>query len=271
MTTVEKPTRPAGSAAPAESIRHPLDRLRRAIRTYVGIESLALLVLFLSACFWLGLAFDYGLFKAFGVDWVQELPIWFRQAVRIVVVALLFYFLARGFVTLVRRFRNNALALVLEQRFPEQLGDRLITAVELADPAGAERFGYSRPMLEQTLREAAERVDRLPLKQVFDWRRLGYRVAFALLASVGVFVAVAGGYCEINKMGLREYLLRFQNIAAIWYERNILLWNTIWPRQAHLEIVGFPETGELRIGRDAPPPTLRMRHDALAGRRSPGV
>ena len=158
-----------------------------------------------------------------------------------------------------RRFRNNALALVLEQRFPEQLGDRLITAVELADPAGAERYGYSRPMLEQTLREAAERVDQLPLNQVFDWRRLWYRLATALLASVGVFIAVAAGYCAINKMGLGEYLVRFQNIAAIWYERNVLLWNTIWPRQAPLQIVDFPETGELRIGRDAPPPSLRVQ------------
>ena len=259
MTTVDQPTRSASAEAPAVGIKHPLDRLRRVIRTYVGIESLAILAIFLSACFWLGLLFDYGVFKAFGVDWVQELPDWFRQATRILVVAVLFYLVARSFVTLVRRFRNNALALVLEQRFPEQLGDRLITAVELADPAGAERYGYSRPMLEQTLREAAERVDQLPLNQVFDWRRLWRRVAMALLASVGVFVAVAAGYCAINKMGVEEYLLRFGNITAIWYERNILLWSTIWPRQAHLELVGFPETGELRIGRDAPPPTLRVR------------
>jgi hypothetical protein len=84
-------------------------------------------------------------------------------------------------------------------------------------------------------------------------------VAAALAASVGVFFLVAVGYCAIYKLALGEYLLRFQNIAAIWYERNVLLWNTIWPRQAHLEIVDFPETGELRIGRDAPPPTLRVR------------
>jgi len=62
-----------------------------------------------------------------------------------------------------------------------------------------------------------------------------------------------------QQTGAHEYLLRFQNIAAIWYERNVLLWNTIWPRQAHLEVIGFPDTGELRIGRDAPPPTLRVR------------
>ena len=259
MTTVDQPAQSADAQKQAESIKHPLDRLRRSIRTYVGIESLSILVLFLSGCFWIGLLFDYGVFKAFAVDWVQELPEWLRQAARIIVIAVLFYLVARSIVSLVRRFQNNALALVLEQRFPEQLGDRLITAVELADPAGAERYGYSRPMLEQTLREAAERVDKLPLNKVFDWRRLWYRVGTALLASVGIFVAVAAGYCTLHKMGLEEYLLRFQNIAAIWYERNILLWNTIWPRQAHLEIVGFPETGELRIGRDAPPPTLRVR------------
>jgi hypothetical protein len=257
MATIEKPT--PSSETPGQRIRHPLERLRRGIRTYVGIESLALLVLFLSACFWLGLAFDYGVFKAFGVDWVQELPIWLRQTARILVMAVLLYFLARSLVALASRFRDSALALVLEQRFPQQLGDRLITAVELADPASAERYGYSRPLLEQTLREAAERVDQLPLNQVFDWRRLWRRVGGAILASVGVFVLVAAGYCAISKLAVGEYLLRFQNIAAIWYERNVLLWNTIWPRQAHLEIVDFPETGELRIGRDAPPPSLRVR------------
>jgi hypothetical protein len=259
MAIVDTPPPASDAGTPGPNIRHPLDRLRRGIRTYIGIESAARIVLFLSACFWIGLAFDYGVFKAFAIDWVQELPDWLRQTGRIIVLALLLYLLARTLVALVRRFHDRALALVLEQRFPEQLGDRLITAVELADPAGAERFGYSRPMLEETINEAARRVDQLPLQQVFDWRRLWKLVAGAVLASAGVFVAVALAYCAYARMGAAEYMLRFQNVAAIWYERNVLLWNTIWPRLAHLEIVGFPETGELRIGRDAPPPTLRVR------------
>ena len=123
MTTVDQPVRSADAQGPDERIKHPLDRLRRAIRTYVGIESFSILVLFLSGCFWIGLLFDYGVFKAFGVDWVQELPDWLRQATRIIVIAVLFYLVARSLVSLVRRFQNNALALVLEQRFPEQLGD----------------------------------------------------------------------------------------------------------------------------------------------------
>src|SRR5262249_59173647 len=98
MATIEKPA--PSAEAPNERIRHPLDRLRRGIRTYVGIESLALLVLFLSGCFWLGMSFDYGIFKAFGLDWVQELPIWLRQATRIIVVALLLYLLARSLAAL---------------------------------------------------------------------------------------------------------------------------------------------------------------------------
>ena len=34
--------------------------------------------------------------------------------------------------------------------------------------------------------------------------------------------------------------------------------DTIWPRRAHLELINFPGE-ELRVGRDAPPPTLRAR------------
>src|SRR5262245_57862350 len=40
-------------------------------------------------------------------------------------------------------FSDPALALVLERRFPDLLGDRLITAVELADVCSAAKLGYS--------------------------------------------------------------------------------------------------------------------------------
>lgn len=240
-------------------VRHPLERLGRTIRLYVAIETLAVLVIFLSVCFWIGLFFDYGFFKAFGVDWVQELPTWLRQFLRMAFALGLAFLVVRAVIRVARRFRSDALALVLERRFPDLLGDRLITAVELADSAAAERLGYSRLMVEQTIQEAVERVDRLPIDQAFDWRRLRRLIGRALLLTVGVFAVVAGCYIAWSRMPLGEYLVRFRNVAVIWYERNILLWNTIWPRQAHLELVGFPEGGELRIGRDSPPPALRYR------------
>src|SRR2546426_11176894 len=72
MATVLEPT----SAVPEESreqVAHPLDRLRGYIRLYVVAEGVAVLLLSLALVFWLGLLVDYGVFKAFGLDWVQEL------------------------------------------------------------------------------------------------------------------------------------------------------------------------------------------------------
>src|SRR6266851_6209183 len=69
-------THPAPDAVREESgaqIADPLDRLRGYIRWYVVAEGMAVLFLSLAMVFWLGLLADYGVFKAFSVDWVQEL------------------------------------------------------------------------------------------------------------------------------------------------------------------------------------------------------
>src|SRR5205085_8277859 len=92
---------------------------------------------------------------------------------------------------LFREFAPAPLALVLERRFPKDLGDRLITAVELADPRLARQYGHSQAMVDQTIRDAAERVDRLPVGQVFDWLRLRRLGVIALLLTPGVYLAVA--------------------------------------------------------------------------------
>src|SRR5262245_46724521 len=67
-------TLPASEAAREESrVTHPLQRLRGYIRLYVVAEGIAVLLLSLAMVFWLGLLVDYGVFKAFSLDWVQEI------------------------------------------------------------------------------------------------------------------------------------------------------------------------------------------------------
>ena len=44
-------------------VRHPLQLLRKYIRAYVILEGVALTILAAAVLFWLGLAFDFGLFK----------------------------------------------------------------------------------------------------------------------------------------------------------------------------------------------------------------
>ena len=78
MATITPPT-PARLAESQQKVRHPLQRLRNYIRLYVSLEGASALVLFLALWFWIGLALDYGFFKAFAIDWVQEeLPYKFR-------------------------------------------------------------------------------------------------------------------------------------------------------------------------------------------------
>jgi hypothetical protein len=241
-------------------VEHPLQRLRGYIRSYVGAEGLLILSLYLALWFWISLSIDYGFFKVFGVDWVQVLPLGFRGVVLFLLVsglvALVTY---KMLFRLFREFRNSALALVLERRYPAELGDRLITAVELADTRIAERYGYSQPMIDQTIRDAAERVNQVPVTQVFNWRRLRRYLLRVLVLTIGLYVLIGGTYCALARAGVDDFVVRFNNLAGIWFERNILLSNIIWPRRAHLELVNFPESGDLRVGRDAPPPSLRVR------------
>src|SRR5262245_20450140 len=193
-----------------ESLRrvaHPLERLRGRIRTYVVVEGLLVVGLYLALWFWIGLLLDYGVFRLFAVDWVQTLPwVGFRATILVVLTAgLLAVVAVKVFLRLFREFRDDALALVLERRYPEVLGDRLITAVELADPAKAKRYGYSRAMIEHTVQDAAQRLDRVPIAPVFDYRRLWRRGGIVAALSLGVFLLVAGAARVGSGIGLGEF------------------------------------------------------------------
>ena len=252
MATVSDPT--------ADRLYHPLDRLRGTIRRFVVLDGLLVVGLFLVGWFWAGLAADFGLFKLSGFDWVQDAP----RAVRGVALATML--VAAGVILLsriVRRmnreFSYPALALVLEKRFPKLLGDRLITAVELADVTKAAGYGYSADMIRETIAEAREAVGKVPVSEVFNWHRLRVK-AWLLAASAlgglavcyGLFAATSGTASPF------AFAWRFADTATLWGERNLLLRNVPWPRRSYLELVGFPGD-ELRIGRDAAAPTVRVK------------
>ena len=239
-----------------ERIQSPLHKLRGAIRRYIVLEAIVLFVTFLTLWFWLGMGFDYLAFKTTGIDFVQSLPRWLRLVVLAIIVLVLAGLLLWRLVRLFRDFRPEALALVLERRFPKLLGDRLITAVELAgDLDQAEQYGYSRAMILETVREVSGRVDQIAVHDVFNWRRLRWRwLVFAGLAIGFPLCAFAGDVIAYRAVQPVNFGYRLADVSQIWFERNILLKDTLWPRRAYLEIVDFPESGEMRIGRDAPSP-----------------
>src|SRR5262249_43981917 len=59
-------------------VRHPLQRLRGYIRTYVGVEGVITLLIFVALWFWIGLLLDYESFNLFHLDWAQETPVYVR-------------------------------------------------------------------------------------------------------------------------------------------------------------------------------------------------
>jgi hypothetical protein len=365
MATVTERPAPRVLATASSQVRDPLQRLRGYIRRYVITEALTVLLISLAVCFWVGLFLDYGSFRLFGIDWVQDLPRWFRAlllgtgllavvfvvelgktmraqmhvpvtaqplgeesilttilrsrwllasvAVPLVavyftlwvllslarddgtvgslVVGLLVCGLLGGFTALIvvkrllYEFRDQALALVLERRFPEILGDRLITAVELGNPKEAAKYGYSAVMVEVTIHEAAERVGKLPLGQVFDWKRLFRQGWIALVLTVAAYLIVGLAFCAFSYgrkasvedvsfldgmdeswgegRGLRGFA-ELNQVAGIWAERNILLDNERWLKRslilptryiihdANEQVVAdadYPETNEIKVGK----------------------
>jgi hypothetical protein len=257
--------KPRLSRAETETrVASPLQQLRGIIRMYVTLEGAAAAALYLAICFWLGLAFDYGIFKLTGLDWIQILHWGFRGVVLLLAVIGLIGLVAYKVVSrLMYEFRSSALALLLERRFPKLLGDRLITAVELADTKKAATYGYSPAMIEHTIQEAAELVSKAPVKDVFNWGRL-VRYGMATLGiTVGAYLFVAVLYCGAQAAfggadNFGSFAARFNQVTGIWFERNILLRDVPWPRRAMIAFVDFDQDDK-RIGQDAPAQTLTVQ------------
>jgi hypothetical protein len=282
--------RPIDRPALDRRVRHPLQALRGYIRTYVVLEGAAIALIYLALWFWIGVLLDYGTFKLFAFDWIQELnqnlPTSTATIVRgvllaILLVGLLAVVAAMVFLRFFREFRDAALALVLERRFPRELGDRLITAVELADPRLAATYGYSQAMVDATIQDAADRIEKLPVRDVFDWARLRRQWLVAAVLTLGIYLLVALGSCTLPRLFGAEaptpgqFVWRMRDVSAIWFERQVLLQNSYWPRQAYLEVIRFQETsehpGEMRVGRDEQRPDVLVRavQWVIADRQAP--
>ena len=254
-------TTPRTAPAPRdEQVYHPLDRVRGIIRRYVLVEGVLSVALFFLAWFTLALALDYGVFKAFTWDWVQD----GARGVRVAALAAALLVLGGILVfRIVRRltveFSYPALALVLERRFPQVLGDRLITAVELADVDDAAKYGYSKSMIRQTIDEARERVGRVDVNEAFNWRRLRVMGLLAVAWVAGLAVlglgshAIASGGVKPANAAWSSY-----HVASILVERDLLLMDTPWPRRALLELQGIDEKG-IRTPRDTGKASVRVK------------
>jgi hypothetical protein len=200
-----------------------LQQLRRAIRRYAVLQSLALAGLWCLSLYWL-----FGLIDYLPV-WLglPELPVGVRAAMRFVLIAgAVGWLLMLGLRRLVVPWSQSSLALLFERRFPD-LQSRVITVVE-----AAARFGKHRPeelpedrrqRLELIQREAAERIERTDIQALFHWRPVVWQWR---LLGAGLGLSLLVGLWQPSWVGL-------------WTQRLFALESTAWPRMTRLRWEGF--------------------------------
>jgi hypothetical protein len=205
------------------AIRQQLDDLRARIRSYVWLEGLAAMAVWLGAAFWGSMA----------LDWSLELPRPVRLTILAVAgaglaVVLFLFILRRAFV----RLSDGNMATLLERQFP-QLNDSLLTLVTHADHP-ADEDDINRQMLFQTCDLAERRLDSVRLGEVFNRMPIIRKVVIAVALGLAVVLLAAMA----------------PSVLDLWAQRNLLMADTLWPRKIRLEAVGFTD-GVAKVAKGA--------------------
>lgn len=120
------------------------------------------------------------------------------------------------------------LAMLVERRY-RQLGDRLISALQLADRQQAVAVGMSSAMIDRVMSEAETQAGELKFNALVDKRRLwkAWGIVLALAVVLGGVAAARG------------------DLAGLWYRRNILMENVDWPQETYLRVFAIGPDGRL--------------------------
>ena len=206
------------------SIRRKLAGLRARLRTRLAGEAAAWAMVALVGLVFVTLGFDYylrldrpqrGLIMGLcliGLVWV----LW-RELIRPMLVPM----------------GEEDLALLVEDRYDE-LGDRLISAVQFSQPGRDDEATASRAMIDVMARQANETAATLDFERIVErnnmWRAAGAAACAAMLL---------GGFTFWK-----------QDVMALWFQRNVTIWsNAEWPQENELIVVGGGDFTVVR-GRD---------------------
>lgn len=205
----------------SEAVQWPIERVRSALRLWSLADGLALVIMGIVGLFW----------GSFALDYLVEPGLRFRCLLLVLLVASLLFLIGRYFVSRLRApIADRSIALLMERTFPE-LGDRLVTAVELEKQSA----GYSPALLQSTVREAESALARLPIGKVLRRDRVCRKLGVALL-----LMATVGGAA-----------LATPALMSTWLERVIQLGNVRYPRRTLVRVLGFDGLGaKVARGRD---------------------
>lgn len=169
-----------------EQVDAILSKLRSAIRRYVLLRGLAVLLTTFVLVFWVTLSIDLLWFSSTNL----ELSPGIRLTILIAGLSLILIVLFQTVIwQLLVQLKRRALALLLEKHFPE-LDDRLITAVETADQIAkdqkqskaANQPELTQAMLQRTLQETSRITESLDIKEVFNPKPIRTATIFSAIA-----------------------------------------------------------------------------------------
>jgi hypothetical protein len=196
-----------------------LARLRVALRGRLLLEGLAWALLAMAGLIVVTFAFDYTL----RLDRPLRATI-----LALCAVGVLGVLLRRLILPQASALRANDLAMLVERRY-RQLGDRLISALQLADRREALAAGMSGAMIDRVISEAESQANEIKLNDIVDKRRLA-----KVWGAVLVLAVLLGGVAMARG-----------DLAGLWYRRNILLQNIDWPQETYLRVFAIGPDGEL--------------------------
>ncbi|QDU61121.1 hypothetical protein Pan216_19750 [Planctomycetes bacterium Pan216] len=203
------------------AIRYALRRVRFWLVTVATFDGIALAALGIVLVGWLSLVVDFGfepdlptrvVLLAFGLGAIVWLT--FR------------YVVAR----LLARPNDRQLAMLLERRLPE-LGDRLVTAIELLNGP----HPFSDPFVVEATMQANERLEGFSMRRILRISNV-WRHGLLLLAALAITLTLVS---------------TFPVTASTWFERVALLRPIRYPRATHLLFDHFEDgTAKVAKGRD---------------------
>jgi hypothetical protein len=163
------------------------------------------------------------------LDWLFRMDRSQRLVMLLLIVGVLGWTVFRRLVRpLSARLDDDALALAVEAT-NKQLGQSLISAMQLAQLDDPERCGMSPALVRHTVLSGMREAQQADFGSVLD-RRGFWRSAVLLVLALGGLGGLAYGITAAEPL-------------AIWFNRNVLLGNRTWPQKTYLVIERVGDDG----------------------------
>ncbi len=184
-----------------------------------------------------------------GIDWFFRMDLPQRVVMLGLMIATICWVAYRRLVRpLSASITEDALALQVEKG-NKGLGESLISALQFARMGDISSHGMSPTMVQETIRRGMQAAKGINFGGILDAGEFRLNVVLVLVA----LAAFAGGGAGVA----------MNPLMRIWFNRNILLGNDVWPQKTYLEVMRA-ENGRVKFPRGEDwTQVVRVRENSL--------